>query len=213
MKSALDILKEASQKLNEKIELNVKKSENSEEVFVSKVKFDFEEVKKFSEEVSNDIVNDIAMFYISKNVIESLDLLNTQIKSDAFFLSHLLTQFKMGEFAQSKALEEIQMGDTTSKMITSFSNIQKTQNENIKNCIEFIGELMEKYKKLKIEIESGVFNTSSNKLLDVSNSENSTFTESNGFIEVRDQRSFIKKIRLELDGEISENNKDNKEDE
>lgn len=110
---------------------------------------DYETVKIDSDGTAKNIVDSIAEFYLTKNIITEIPYVTQKNLVDKITVSNLLFQMKTAEHAIIKLLEEIDSGNTHPRTFEVLSSLQRSKMEIVKHLAQFMVIMEQNYKNLR----------------------------------------------------------------
>jgi hypothetical protein len=114
----------------------------------------YEEVKRFADEKSDEIVESVVLLYLPKEFIFEQDYVSQKMSIDKMTVSNLIFQMKTAEHAIKKLLEEIDTGNTHARSFEVLASLQKSKMEIIKHLAQFMVIMENNYKSLKLDYET-----------------------------------------------------------
>jgi hypothetical protein len=109
----------------------------------------YEVVKTYSDGSAEKIVNSIAEFYLSTDIIEEIPYVKQKNVVDKITVSNLLFQMKTAEHAIIKLLEEIDGGNLHPRTFEVLASLQRSKMEIVKHLAQFMVIMENNYKSLK----------------------------------------------------------------
>jgi hypothetical protein len=110
---------------------------------------DYHTVKDESDMKATEIVDSIAEFYLSKDIVLEIPYVTQKNFVDKITVSNLLFQMKTAEHAIIKLLEEIDNGNTHPRTFEVLSSLQRSKMEIVKHLAQFMVIMEQNYKNLK----------------------------------------------------------------
>lgn len=111
--------------------------------------FDYLNIKNTSESEASSIVNSSAAFYVPKSTIDSEEYISNKISADIVFVSDMLRQTKIAEYAICKMLEQIEEGDMHPRTFEVLAGFQKTKLELTQALAKYVTTMESNYKQIK----------------------------------------------------------------
>lgn len=110
---------------------------------------DYDNVKEYANNNSENIVNSIALFYLNKQIIDKTEYVKQKSVVDKITVSNLLFQMKTAEHAIIKLLEEIDNGSMHPRSFEVLASLQKSKMEIVKHLATFMTTMENNYKSLR----------------------------------------------------------------
>jgi hypothetical protein len=125
--------------------------DNAKEVLPAQEKtfMNYDEVKGYSDEKAEVIVNSISEFYLNSKIITEIPYVNQKRIVDKITISNLLFQMKTAEHAIIKLLEEIDNGNLHPRSFEVLAALQRSKMEIVKHIAQFMVIMENNYKSLK----------------------------------------------------------------
>lgn len=102
-------------------------------------------------ERAEKVMNTMLRLYLSENFITKSEYIKAKSNLDSMTLSKIMNQMEVSERAINILMEEIELGDVSSKLFDSLGNLQRTFIDLTKTLSSFIINAQNEYEKISAD--------------------------------------------------------------